>query len=346
MKFLDEAVITTVSGDGGKGCVGFRRERFIPKGGPDGGDGGNGGGVIIRAFRGLHTLADFSSKRYFKSQNGRPGGGKNQSGKNGKDTIIKVPVGTVVYDDDTGEMLADLVRDSQEIFIAAGGKGGKGNSHFATSTNRAPKFAQPGLCGQKKRLRLSLKYIADVGIIGLPNAGKSTLLSRLTAARPRIGKYPFTSMTPNLGVIEFEDSSSLTIADVPGLIEGASEGRGLGHRFLKHVERTKYLLHLIDVSDVSIEHPLKNFKLLNEELEKYDPALKDKAQLVLINKIDLLPSGRADVEKIRSALAETGFDSLSISALTGEGLEDLKRVLSVALQNGRYGKEFRNNRQD
>lgn len=340
MGFLDEVVITVVSGDGGRGCVSFRRERFIPKGGPDGGDGGEGGSIVIKASNALHTLSEFSSKRYFKAKDGRPGRGKNQAGKNGPDTVIRVPVGTVIYDHDSGDMIADMVRSDQEILILPGGKGGKGNRHFATSTNRTPRFAQEGSPGYEKRLRLSLKYIADIGIIGPPNAGKSTLLSRLTMARPKIGKYPFTTVFPNLGVMDLEDGTALILADIPGLIEGASEGKGLGHRFLKHIERTKFLLHLIDIAEISADNPLKDFHSLRNELEKYNPSLNRKDQIVLINKIDLLPSGRKEVEKIRSALARSGFETLPVSAVTGEGLENLKKILMSRFLDARNGKEF------
>ncbi|MFC1866627.1 GTPase ObgE [Thermodesulfobacteriota bacterium] len=331
MGFLDEAVITVVSGDGGKGCVSFRRERFIPKGGPDGGDGGDGGNIIIRTSTRLHTLYDFSSRKHFKSRNGGPGRGKNQTGKKGPDVVINVPLGTIIYDHETGEILADMIRDNQEIEILYGGKGGKGNSCFATSTNRAPRFAQPGLPGQEKRLRLSLKYIADIGLIGLPNAGKSTLLSRLTMARPKIDRYPFTTTIPNLGVIAFDDRGSLTLADIPGLIEGASEGRGLGHRFLKHVERTRFLLHLIDISHAPDQNILEDFYLLQDELEKYNPSLTRKEQMVLINKIDLASPGGKDIEKMRLELGRIGLESLPISALTGDGLEDLRQILAGKL---------------
>jgi GTP-binding protein len=340
MGFLDEVVITVVSGDGGRGCVSFRRERFIPKGGPDGGNGGDGGAIIIRASNALHTLSEFSSKRYFKAGNGSPGKGKNRTGKNGPDTIIRVPVGTVVYDHDTGEFITDMVRSDQEMVVVSGGKGGKGNSHFATSTHRAPRFAQDGSPGYEKRLRLILKYIADVGIIGMPNAGKSTLLSRLTMARPKIGRYPFTTIFPNLGVMELEDQVFLTLADIPGLIEGASEGKGLGHRFLKHIERTRFLLHLIDIVETASDDPLKDFHRLRNELEKYNPSLNRKDQIVLINKIDLLQPERNNVEKIQTTLARSGFESLPISALTGEGLENLKEVLAKRFQQEIDGREL------
>ena len=327
MRFLDEAVINLVSGNGGKGCVSFRRERFIPKGGPNGGDGGKGGDIIIRASKRLHTLYDFSSKRHIRSQNGRPGRGKNQTGKDGADTIIEVPLGTLVYDQDTGDLLADLIEEGQDILIVPGGKGGKGNSHFATSTNRAPRFAQPGIPGQRKRIRLSLKYIADIGLIGLPNVGKSTLLSRLTSAQPKIDNYPFTTIIPNLGVIEYDDQNSLILADIPGLIKGASEGKGLGHHFLKHVERTRFMLHLIDITCAPAHHLLEDFYILQDELEKYSPLLTKKEQMVLINKIDLVSSNHDTIKEMMSALSRIGLESLPISALTGEGLDVLKQTL-------------------
>jgi GTPase len=334
MGFLDEALITVVSGDGGRGCVSFRREKFIPKGGPDGGDGGDGGSILFHASSSLNTLSDFSSKRYFKAQNGRPGKGKHQTGKNGFDVVIKVPLGTIIYDRDTGEVLADLVEDNQELVFLTGGIGGKGNSHFATSTNRTPRFAQDGTPGQTKSLRLSLKYIADIGLIGLPNVGKSTLLSRLTMAKPKIDNYPFTTIFPNLGVLEFDNQKRLTLADIPGLIEGASEGKGLGHRFLKHVERTRFLLHLIDGSSLPKENPLKDFYLLQEELNRYNPSITKKEQMILINKTDLMPKNGKEMKKIRSAFAKIGFDSLAISAMTGDGLDELKDILAKKLFTG------------
>jgi len=325
---LDEAIITVVSGDGGKGCVSFRREKYIPKGGPNGGDGGNGGNISIRATKRLHTLSDFSSKKYFKSNNGQPGRGKSQTGKDGADVLIEVPLGTIIYDHDNGDMFADLIQDKQEILVLPGGRGGKGNQHFATSTNRAPRIAQPGLPGQTKILRLSLKHLADIGLIGLPNSGKSTLLSRLTMARPRIDSYAFTTLTPNLGVITYDDEKTLTVADIPGLIEGASEGRGLGHRFLKHIERTKLLLHLIDITYIPVHDILEDFYALRMELERYNPSLIQKEQIVLINKMDLYSPEYRDIEGLKKVFDDMGLESLPISALTTEGLEDLKQILS------------------
>lgn len=334
MGFVDEAVISAQSGDGGRGCVSFRREKYIPKGGPDGGDGGNGGNVIIRGTKRLHTLTDYSLRKHFKAQNGRPGRGKDQTGKDGKDVVLEVPLGTIIYDHESGDLLADLIQEDQEILVIPGGKGGKGNQHFATPTHRAPRIAQPGLPGQKRIIKLSLKYLADIGLIGLPNAGKSTLLSRLTKARPRINSYPFTTLAPNLGVLVFDDESTLTIADVPGLIEGASEGRGLGHRFLRHIERTRLLLHLIDITYVPEDDLLEDFFSLKNELEKFDPGLMQKDQMVLINKIDIQSPAHRNIENMRRAFEEMGIEALPISALTGEGLNEMKQILARKFQNG------------
>ena len=330
MVFLDEAVITARSGDGGKGCVSFRREKFVPKGGPDGGNGGDGGSVIARATKRLYTLRDFSRRRYFRAGNGGPGRGKSQSGRNSPDCIIETPVGTIIQDDETGEILADLIEDNQEIVLLSGGKGGKGNQHFATSTNRAPRMAQPGLPGQEKRLRLTLKLLADIGLIGLPNAGKSTLLSRLTMARPKIDSYPFTTIVPNLGVINFDDEKTLVMADIPGLVEGASSGRGLGDRFLKHIERTNLLLHILDITYKPGRDTLEDFLTLRHEMGTFAPALVDKPFFVAINKIDLYGQGHRDLGELRKALEGRGIESLPISALTGEGLEELKgKILQI-----------------
>jgi len=327
MVFLDEAFITAVSGDGGKGCVSFRREKFIPKGGPDGGDGGNGGSIIVRASTRHHTLTDYSSRKYLKAQKGQPGRGKNQSGKNGADLIFEVPLGTIIEDSDTGEFLGDLIHDNQELILLPGGKGGKGNQRFATSTNRAPRIAQPGLPGKEKRLKLSLKFLADIGLIGLPNAGKSTLLSRLSMARPRVDSYPFTTIFPNLGVMSFDDERTLIIADIPGLIEGASQGRGLGHRFLKHIERTKLLLHLLDITFHPDQDIIEDFHTLIREMNAFSPQLAQKPQMVLVNKMDVYGPEHRDLKALQKALEESGVESIPISALTGEGLEELKKVI-------------------
>jgi GTPase len=327
MDFLDEALITAKSGDGGGGCVSFRRERFIPKGGPDGGDGGDGGDVIVRATERLNSLLPFRYRRLFKARKGQPGKGRNQTGKRGRDVVIEVPPGTVIQDPETGEAIDDLVLDGQEIVILKGGRGGWGNQHFATSTNRAPRKARPGLPGQEKRFRLILKTLAQVGIIGLPNAGKSTLLSHLTTARPKIGDYPFTTLVPNLGVIVFDEEKSVTVADIPGLIEGASEGRGLGHRFLRHIERTGLLLHLIDVTYTPRSGLLEDFDKVTGELAAYSSSLAEKRQFVLINKMDLYNPEHRNVNQVVNALMERGYKAFPISAVTSQGLEAVKKAL-------------------
>ena len=327
MDFLDEALITAKSGDGGRGCVSFRRARFIPKGGPDGGDGGRGGDVIIRATERLNSLIEFRYRRLFRAQNGQPGRGRNQTGKDGKDVVIEVPPGTMIQDAETDETIADLVLDGQEFLLLKGGRGGLGNQHFATSTKRAPRKAQPGLPGEEKRFKFNLKTLADIGLIGLPNAGKSTLLSRLTTAKPKIADYPFTTLIPNLGVIVFDHEKTLTVADIPGLIEGASEGRGLGHDFLKHIERTRVLLHLIDITVVPQNGPLDDFDKVEGELEAYSSSLTQKRRLVLINKMDLHTSKHRDVRDVIETFKKRGYEAIPVSALTGEGLEKVKKML-------------------
>ena len=328
MFFLDEAVITARSGNGGSGCVSFRREKFIPKGGPDGGDGGNGGSVIARSTRKLFTLEDYRSKRHLSARNGGPGMGKNKSGANGADCILKTPVGTLIEEVESGRILADLILDDQEIVLIPGGMGGKGNQHFATSTNRAPRFAQPGLPGKTLKLKLTLKLLADVGLVGLPNAGKSTLLSRLTQARPKIGSYPFTTLVPNLGVMPLDEAQTLVIADIPGLVEGARLGRGLGHRFLRHIERTRLLLHLVDASRSSEKNILSDFLTLREEMSAYSLALAHKPYFVVINKIDLSGPENKEIRALRRALDRIHIESMCISALTGEGLDELVQLMT------------------
>ncbi len=323
MFFLDEAVITARSGNGGRGCVSFRREKFIPKGGPDGGDGGKGGSVIIRSTRKLFTLENYRSKRYLSARNGTPGSGKNRSGANGADCVLETPVGTIVEDFESGLVLADLVLDGQEIVLIPGGLGGKGNQHFATSTHRAPRMAQPGIPGETLKLKLTLKLLADVGLIGLPNAGKSTLLSRLTQARPKVGSYPFTTLVPNLGVMTFDNAETLVIADIPGLVEGAQLGRGLGHRFLRHIERTRFLLHLLDATPQPGKDILSDFLMLREEMSAYSDSLAKKPYVAVVNKIDICDPENKDIRALRKALDRIGIKSMCISALTGEGIEDL-----------------------
>ncbi|MEA2038808.1 MAG: GTPase ObgE [Thermodesulfobacteriota bacterium] len=327
MHFLDEAIITVSSGDGGKGCVSFRREKYVAKGGPNGGDGGKGGSIIVRATNRLYTLTDYSSRKYIKARNGAPGRGKNQSGKRGADRILEVPLGTVIQDYDTGEVLADLIHDNREVILLPGGEGGKGNQHFATSTNRVPRFAQPGFPGQEKKIRLSLKFLADIGLIGLPNSGKSTLLSRLSTARPKVANYPFTTLVPNLGIMTFDDGRSLVLADIPGLVKGASQGRGLGHRFLKHIERTHLLLHLLDITYHPDQDILEDFLTLRNEIAAYNPAMTNKPQIVLINKMDLYGPEHRNLVKLQEALKDLGVDSVPVSALTAEGLEELREII-------------------
>lgn len=327
MGFIDEAEITVKSGDGGAGCVSFRRERSLPKGGPDGGDGGKGANVVIKASRRLHSLYDLPSRTLFRAQNGRPGRGNNRSGKKGKDIEILVPVGIMVRDHETGELLADLVYDNQHMILVEGGAGGKGNAHFATAGNRAPRFAQEGQKGTEKRLKLELKLVADIGIVGLPNTGKSTLLSRISHAHPKIDNYPFTTVAPNLGVLSFDDEQSLTVADIPGLVEGASSGKGLGHRFLQHIERTGFLLHVLDVNQPHSGDVVKDFSILRQELERFHPCLTEKDQVVVINKIDLKPFGKKSIQEICRSFHDLGHECLAISALTGQGVEELRQLL-------------------
>ncbi|MCS7209486.1 MAG: GTPase ObgE [Fimbriimonadales bacterium] len=321
--FIDEAVIEVEAGRGGDGCVSFRREKHVPRGGPDGGDGGDGGSVILIADPKLNTLLDYHYQRRYKAERGGHGSGSHRKGRNGKSITLRVPLGTLVYDAETGVLLADMAQPGQKLIAAHGGKGGRGNAHFATPTRQAPRFAEKGLPGEKRTLRLELKLLADVGIVGMPNAGKSTLISRISAAKPKIAEYPFTTLVPNLGVVKYQEQS-FVVADIPGLIEGAHAGVGLGHQFLRHVERARLLLYLLDVSPFAIEPPLEAFETLRRELELYNPQLLHKPALVALNKIDTLaPEARASVEPVRAALQAQGYEVFLISAYTGEGLEPL-----------------------
>jgi GTP-binding protein len=331
MKFIDEVRITVESGRGGNGCVSFRREKYVPKGGPDGGDGGKGGDVVIRSTSRVSSLFEFSFKQHFRAQRGAHGRGKQQSGKQGKDVVIDVPLGTVVTEMETGEVLKDLVTEGESVTVAYGGRGGLGNRHFASARNRAPRYAQEGEPGQLRTLKLELKVLADVGIVGLPNAGKSTLVSRLSSARPKIADYPFTTLIPSLGVVETTGNRRFVIADIPGLIEGAGKGVGLGTRFLKHIERTRILLHLIDLSAVTGNDPLVPFSVINKELETFNPQLSGKRQVVALNKIDQ-PGTAVLAEKAKAALAPLNPDVWIISARTGEGLDGLKEHLQTLVE--------------
>ena len=295
MKFVDEATIKVNAGNGGRGLVSFRREKFIPFGGPDGGDGGTGGSVWLVARAGLNTLADFRYQRTFKAKNGEPGGSADCSGRGGEDLEVEVPVGTVIYDVDTEEVLGDLAQGGDRVLVARGGRGGLGNQHFKSSTNRSPRRATTGYPGEKRELRLELKLIADVGLLGLPNAGKSTLISVVSAARPRIADYPFTTLHPNLGVVYVGEHKSFVMADIPGLIEGAAEGAGLGIRFLKHLSRTRVLLHLVDVLPPDPDaDPVKDARAIAAELKKFSPELASRERWLVLNKLDLLPPDEAD----------------------------------------------------
>ena len=324
--FVDEVEIDVSAGDGGQGASSFRREKFIPRGGPDGGDGGDGGTVYMVASPHLNTLVNFRFHPEFKAERGHYGSGANRAGARWRDILIEVPVGTLVLEQlpETNEWqpLADLARQGERVLIAKGGKGGLGNAHFATSTNRAPRKSQPGLPGEHRLLRLHLKLLADLGLVGYPNAGKSTFIARVSAARPKIADYPFTTLTPNLGVVSLSDDRSFVVADVPGLIEGAHSGHGLGHRFLKHLERTRVLVHIVDVSGASGREPTDDFAVLRRELALFDAGLAAKPQLVAANKIDAVGDEQA-VAGLEAAAAALGLPFFRISAVSGEGVPAL-----------------------
>ncbi len=320
MKFFDEAFITVQSGDGGRGCVSFRREKFIPRGGPDGGDGGKGGDVILKSTSQRRTLYPFRFKREFKAKNGGHGQGRRKTGKNGEDFIIEIPPGTLIKDAQTEDLLKDFTQPGESFIVAKGGRGGQGNSRFKTSTHRAPRFAQPGEPGQSLKLKLELKLIADVGLIGLPNAGKSTLIGVISSATPKVADYPFTTLIPNLGVVQTGWGEPFVVADIPGLIEGAHNGAGLGIRFLRHIERTHILVHLIDASTIDPKDPLAGYDTINGELAGYSPQLAEKPQILVLNKMDLPGTDRtATIFQARLKNRE----ALLISAVNREGVEQL-----------------------
>lgn len=323
--FYDRAKIYVKAGNGGNGAISFRREKYVPKGGPDGGDGGRGGNVYLRVDPQVNTLLAFSYQQHFRAESGEPGRGKKQSGRDGADLVIDVPPGTVVYDDETGELLGDLVEPGETLLVARGGLGGRGNQHFATPTRQAPRLAEKGEPGEERWLRLELKLLADVGLVGLPNAGKSTLLAASSAARPKIADYPFTTLEPVLGVVTIpgRDGGSFVMADIPGLIAGAAQGAGLGHEFLRHVERTRLLVHVLDGSGgLEGRDPLADFHTINEELAAYSAELAGKPQVVAINKLDL-PEAQANLPRLRGALERLGYTVFPISAATGEGVGEL-----------------------
>lgn len=338
MKFIDETIISVESGHGGRGCVSFRREKFIPQGGPDGGDGGKGGDVILHSTNRKRTLYDFRFKRLFKAKNGAGGQGSQKTGKGGEDIIIEVPPGTVVTNLDTGEIIKDFKKADETFVVAKGGRGGQGNTRFKSSTHRAPRMAQPGEPGEAFTLKLELKLLADVGIIGLPNAGKSTLIRSISSANPKIGNYPFTTLSPNLGVVRTDWGEPFVVADIPGLIEGAHEGAGLGTRFLRHIERTRILIHLIDVSELDEKDPLKSFRTINNELALHNKDLMEKPQIVVLNKLDL-PGCPELAESFESKMP--GKIVLRISALSGEGTDILlSKIVQIMDQMDRNDGEL------
>lgn len=320
--FVDRAKIYLKAGDGGDGRVSFRREKYVPNGGPDGGDGGNGGNVILVADRNLRTLMDFRYKAKHIAENGEMGGTNNRFGKSGEDLYIKVPVGTIVYDAETNRAIGDLKKDKQELLVARGGRGGKGNAHFATPTRQAPRFAQPGEKGEEIWVVLELKLLADVGLVGYPNVGKSTLLSIATSAKPKIANYHFTTLSPNLGVVELDSERSFVMADIPGLIEGAHEGVGLGHDFLRHIERTKVIIHVLDVSGTEGRDPIDDFRKINNELKLYSEKLAAKPQVVACNKMDI-PGAEQNFERVKQVLTSEGYEVFPISGATKIGIKPL-----------------------
>jgi GTP-binding protein len=322
MQFVDEVKIHVKAGDGGDGCIAFRREKYMPKGGPSGGDGGNGGSVVIEAHAQLTTLLDLRYQRRYKAARGEHGMGSDCYGKQGEDMIVRVPVGTTIRDELTGDLIADLTTPGARVIVARGGRGGRGNMHFATSTNQTPRHAEPGTPGEERELRVELKLLADAGLLGFPNVGKSTFISRVSRARPKIADYPFTTLVPHLGVVALSDGRSFVLADIPGLIEGASEGVGLGHRFLRHVERTRVLVHLLELSEDPTREPERDFDVINRELAKHDPALAERPQIVALNKIDL-PDVRERFPELAERFARRGIALHGISAFSGEGVSQL-----------------------
>ncbi len=329
--FVDEAKIYVKAGNGGNGCVSFRREKGVPKGGPNGGDGGKGGDIIIRATRSVTTLLDLKYQQHYYAERGGHGRGKNQHGKDGLDTIILVPVGTIIKDATTSQVIIDLTKEVEEVVVTKGGRGGRGNAFFVSSTHQTPRYAQKGEKGEERWLLLELKLMADVGIIGLPNAGKSTLLSRISAARPKIADYPFTTLTPYLGMVAAGEDKSFVAADIPGLIEGSHEGKGLGFQFLRHIERTRLLAHLIDISEGAEGDPEMAFNTINRELALYNPQLAKKPQVVVATKMDIKGIGER-LKRLEEFCKEEGLPFFAISSVTGEGIRELIWYLAKRLE--------------
>ncbi len=330
--FIDQARIRLKAGDGGRGCVSFRREKFVPRGGPDGGDGGNGGSIYLVSDEHVNSLVKYRFNPFFRAENGRHGQGKNKRGRDGEDLYLKVPVGTVVKDPETGRVLFDFTEPGQVFLAARGGRGGRGNAAFATPTNQAPRYAEEGEKGEEKEYILELKTIADVGIVGFPNAGKSTLIRRVSAAKPKVADWPFTTLNPHPGVVVLDDERSFIMADIPGIIEGAHRGAGLGLKFLKHIERTKVLLFLLDVSGVEGRDPVKDYYTLKKELASYSEELARRRKVIAGNKIDLIPPEKRDFSALEELARKEGCEFFPISALTGEGVRPLLERLYQILQ--------------
>lgn len=329
--FADRAKIYVKSGKGGDGHVSFRREKYVPNGGPDGGDGGNGGSVYFVIDEGLNTLTDFRHIRKYCAENGQEGGKRNCAGKNGQDIIIKVPEGTVIKEAESGKVITDMSGENRKYLLLKGGKGGNGNQHYATSTMQAPKYAQPGQPAQELELLLELKVIADVGLVGFPNVGKSTFLSKVTNARPKIANYHFTTLNPNLGVVDLEDAKGFVIADIPGLIEGASEGVGLGHEFLRHIERTKLIVHIVDAASTEGRDPIEDIYAINKELEAYNPEIAKRPQIIAANKIDMIYTEDDPVAALKAEFEPKGIPVYGISAISGKGLRELLYAINNRL---------------
>lgn len=328
MRFVDEAKIVVAGGHGGNGCISFRREKYVPRGGPDGGDGGRGGNVVLKSTSRKQTLLDFTYKHIFKAKRGQHGRGKDQHGKNGEDLVIFVPVGTVVKDAKTGKILFDFTNEGQEWIAAHGGQGGKGNARFVSATRQAPRYAEEGKPGEERELILELKLLADAGLVGFPNAGKSTLITAISSATPKIADYPFTTLTPSLGVVKFKNAEPYVVADIPGIIEGAHEGKGLGIRFLKHIERTRVLVYVLDVTTISEGNARKAIEQVNAELKAYNPELLERPSLVVLNKIDLV-NEKEKIEELKGKIENLGYEAFAISALKRLGLERFLKKLTL-----------------
>ncbi len=331
MQFIDEVKVYTSAGKGGRGCVSFRREKYVPKGGPNGGDGGRGGHIIFKAKRDINTLLDIRYQQQYRAEHGQHGMGKDMHGKNGKNLVIPVPLGTLIKDAESEEILNDLTKDGQEFIAVKGGRGGLGNTHFKSSTRQAPRFAQPGEPGEEINLVLELKLLADAGLIGMPNAGKSTLISAVSSARPKIADYPFTTLTPVLGVVKYAEFKSFVIADIPGLIEGAHKGAGLGYQFLRHVERTSVLLHLVDISEMGEGDPIDNLEKINRELKLFSHALVEKPQAIAGTKLDIKGNGEK-LDRLALYCKDKGYDFFPICAVTGQGIKKLMAYLGEKVE--------------